>query len=290
MAYINNGTNRSLYITVNKQVGGNQVQGYPVTYNGQNAFPGYLILTDEEVRQLSSGDFNTRYLAFVAYVESVEDGVEFDTDIVGDGATKYDPDVCLATTTTTYTTLAPVYGFSVKYGEWPVDACAGTLTTVYSDVQAPGVGDFLYKDVALTEPWDTVKGSSILFLSPMLYADEVVGVAIVDTPTYDLGEIMLLTGLHCDGIATTTTTEAPVPTTTTTSTTTAAPEYYYTLYRCDTEAYYQIGPFASSSLFSTGMRVEGATSVYYVVTSVTTTNPAYTTITGATFTGYYGCP
>jgi len=194
MAYINNGTNRSLYITVDKQVGGNQVQGYPVTYNGQNAFPGYLILTDEEVRQLSTGDFDTRYDAFEAYVESIEDGVEFDTDIVGDGATKYDPDVCLATTTTTYTTAAPVYGFSVKYGQYSVDVCSGTDSVVYSSTQTPVVGTILYKDLALTQPWDTTNGEHVLFVSPIIYGELAVEVslttgAIVQVTTFDCGGV-----------------------------------------------------------------------------------------------------
>lgn len=215
MAYINNGTNRSLYITIDKQVGGNQVQGYPVTYNGQNAFPGYLILTDEEVRQLSTVDFDTRYDAFEAYVESIEDGVKFDTDIVGDGATKYDPDVCLATTTTTYTTAAPVYAFSIKYGQYPVDVCSGTAYVVYSSVQVPVAGTILYKDLALTDAWDTTNGEHILFVSPVIYGELAVEVSLTT------GAIVQVTTFDCGGVtpATTTTTEAGSP--------------YYRMVKCD---------------------------------------------------------
>ena len=218
MGWVNNGTARSLKITVDKTVGGNQVLPERI-YNGQLSGtvwgnPSYAALTDDEMRQLSSADFLLRYNDFVAYVESVEAGLDFTTDIVGDGATKYDAALCLATTTTTVYVPPPVYAFSIKYGEYPVDACAGTLSVVYSSVQVPGVGDFLYKDLALTQPWDTVAGSYMLFVSPVIYTDEVVNVAIVDTAVYDLGEIMLLTGFHCNGVTpvtTTTTTAAVVP-------------------------------------------------------------------------------
>ena len=100
MAWVNNGTSRSLKFTVNKSVGGNQVQGYPKTYDGQQAFPGYATLTDTEARQLSDAEFTTRYNALVAYVESLEAGLDVATDTVGDGATKSDPS-CVITTTTT---------------------------------------------------------------------------------------------------------------------------------------------------------------------------------------------
>ena len=100
MAYVNNGTERSLKVKVYKKVGGNYAQGYPKTYDGQEAFPGYSALTDTQFRQLSDTDFTTRYNDFVSYVESIEGGVDFDTDIVGDGATRENA-ACLATTTTT---------------------------------------------------------------------------------------------------------------------------------------------------------------------------------------------
>lgn len=201
MAYVNNGTERSLKVKVYKSVGGNYAQGYPKTYDGQLAFPGYSTLTDTEVRQLNDVDFATRLAAFESYVESVESGVDFDTDIVGYGATRENA-ACLEITTTT---LAPVYAFSIRYGYLPVDACNGTAAIVYSNKSNPGVGDFLYKDPALSIPWNTVAGSSVLFMSPKVHGDEVVGVAIVDTTEYDPGEIMLLTGFSCSGVITPTT-------------------------------------------------------------------------------------
>jgi len=103
--WVNNGTSRSLKVTVDKQVGGNPVQGYPKTYDGQQAFPGYAALTDEEARRLTSSQFTTRYNAFVIYVESIEVGADFDTDVVGTGAIIASDPNCLATTTTT--TAAP---------------------------------------------------------------------------------------------------------------------------------------------------------------------------------------
>jgi hypothetical protein len=113
MAYVNNGTSRSLRVSVNKVVGGNQVQGYPKVYDGQDAFPGYAALTDEEMRQLSDVDFDTRYAAFVVYVESIEGGLDFDTDISGSGATKADPDCLPVTTTTTLVPAIPKYPLQV---------------------------------------------------------------------------------------------------------------------------------------------------------------------------------
>lgn len=106
--YANNGTSRSLKVTVTKTLGGIVVQGYPKTYDGQQSWgnPTYPTLTDIEARRLSDSEFSTRYNAFVAYVQSVEPGSNFATDIVGAGPTKVDSS-CLATTTTT-TTAAPL--------------------------------------------------------------------------------------------------------------------------------------------------------------------------------------
>lgn len=84
--------------------------------------------------------------------------------------------------------------FNIKYGSLPIDVENGQTATVYANSSRPGVGDFLYKDAALTQPWD-VEGF-VWFTDTSLYGTEVVGVAIVDTPEYDVGEIMLLTGYH----------------------------------------------------------------------------------------------
>ena len=199
MGWVNNGTARSLKITVDKQVGGNQAQGYTITYNGQLAGstwgnPSYLALTDEEMQQLSAADFTTRYNDFVAYVESIEAGLDFTTDIVGDGATKYDPTVCLSTTTTTVYVPPPVYAFAIKYGTYSNDVCTGTSSIVYSSVQVPVVGTILYTNATLTSPWTTSGGEHILFVSPVIYEQFAVQVsittgAIVAITTFDCGAI-----------------------------------------------------------------------------------------------------
>lgn len=119
MAYVNNGIERSLRLTVTKKVGGNVVQGYPKTYDGQISWGdvGYPTLTDTQLVQLSDSDFANRYNAFIAYVESIEGGLDVDQDLVGDGAIR-DGAYCTSTTTlstttttqaTTTTTTPPVF-------------------------------------------------------------------------------------------------------------------------------------------------------------------------------------
>ena len=192
MAYENNGTARSLYFTVNKQVGGNNVIGYPHTYNGQNSWGDvlYPTLSDNQFRQLSDGDFAARYAAFVSYVEGIESGLDFATDIVGNGATKYDPSNCGITTTTT-AGVPPVYAFSVKYGKYPVDTCNGTDTVIYSGVQVPVANTILYKDAALTQKWNTTNGEHILFVSPVIYGQKAVSVSLIS------GKIISVTTFLC---------------------------------------------------------------------------------------------
>lgn len=111
MAYVNNGTARSLVFTVTKTIGGALQQGYPKTYNGKLAgstwgHPEYAALTDQEARQLSDVDYAARLADLQDYIEGVESGSDFSTDVVGDGPTKLDP-LCLPTTSTTTTTAAP---------------------------------------------------------------------------------------------------------------------------------------------------------------------------------------
>lgn len=217
MAYVNNGTERSLKVAVNKIVGGNQVQGYPKTYDGQVSWGNlsYPTLTDEQFRQLSEGDFTVRYNAFVAYVEAVENGADFDTDITGDGAIRSGAS-CISTTTTT--AALESYSFAVKYGTYPINACNGAVGLAFAATPVPGVGTVLYKDAGLTQRWDL--GAAVLFVSPALYGNEVAGVAVVDTDVYDVGEIMLLTGYICETQTTT------LPVTTVPPVTTAAPTGY----------------------------------------------------------------
>jgi len=195
MAYENDGTARSLKVQVTKKQGGNIVQGYPVTYDGQLSWGDvlYPTLTDTEARQLSDVDFTARYNAFVAYVEGIEAGSDFDTDIVGDGATKYDPINC-GTTTTTTVAAQPVYAFSIKYGKYPVDVCAGTDAVVYTAVQTPNVGNTLYQNAELTQIWNVTNGEHVKFVSPILYGEKAVEVSlttgkITSITTFDCGDV-----------------------------------------------------------------------------------------------------
>lgn len=200
MAYVNNGDERSLRISVYKKVGGNYVQGYPVVYDGQNSWgdPIYPTLTDTELRQLSNSEFNDRYNAFISYVITQEPGINFNTDIVGDGAIRTNTGVCLPTTTTT---VAPVWEFDIKYGFWPINACTGTVSKAYSNKQFPGVGDFLYRDSALSEPWNLSNGPAILITNPAIYGTKTILMAVVDTAEYDQGEITdVSNGVDCGSL------------------------------------------------------------------------------------------
>ncbi|MBN2661597.1 MAG: hypothetical protein JXR54_10050 [Tannerellaceae bacterium] len=231
MAYVNNGTERSLKVTVYKKVGGNYVQGYPKVYDGQQSWgdAGYPILTDLEARQLTASEFSDRLAAFKAYVATLEPGVDFNDDLIGDGAIRSNTGVCLPTTTTT---MQPVWSFAVKYATSAVlpSACGGVVDTAYSNKQFPGVGDYLYADASLTTPW--AKGGYVLITSPAIYGTKQVLVAVVNTGTYNIGEIIdTANGFDCSTYTTTV-----APTTTSTTTTTVLPiQKYYLMYRCDGE-------------------------------------------------------
>lgn len=231
MAYVNNGTERSLKVSVYKKVGGNYVQGYPKVYDGQNSWgnPSYPTLTDIQARQLSDAEFSDRLLAFKMYVESIESGADFDTDIVGDGAIRSNEGVCLPTTTTT---AQPVWSFSVRYSASPVETCIGGVSdTAYSSKQFPGVGDFIYADSSLSIPW--AKGPAVLLTNPSIYGNKITFVAVVDTVEYDVGEIIAVNFYDCDTIGTTT-----IPVTTTTTTEITIPGMYFQMYRCNGETCY----------------------------------------------------
>ena len=227
MAYVNNGTERSLKVTVYKKVGGNYVQGYPKVYDGQKSWgdAGYPTLTDLEARQLTAAEFSDRLAAFKAYVATQEPGVDFNNDLIGDGAIRSNMGVCLPTTTTT---MQPVWSFAVKYGtDRSGGACDGIIDTAYSSKQFPAVGDILYSDSALSVPW--AKGEYVLFANPAIYGNRpiTVAVALPVSSTYSVGEIInTTTNAAC--VSTTTTIPA------TTTTTTRLPiQKYYVMYRCN---------------------------------------------------------
>jgi hypothetical protein len=101
---------------------------------------------------------------------------------------------------------------------------------------------------------------------------------------------------------TTTTTIPPTTTTTTTSTTsttttsssttttsTTLAAFWYRLYRCDDSLTYYAGPFYGTPAYTAGMRVEGATGVFYQIVTTTFTNPG-AVLAGITNTSLWGCP
>lgn len=111
MGYVNTGIKRSLTFQVIKQVNGVIVTGYPITYNGQQAFTyngiTYPLLSSPAFAIMSDADYNIRLNAFKAYVSTIEPGINFDTDIaVGYEPVKTDLGDCpppaeVTTTTTT---------------------------------------------------------------------------------------------------------------------------------------------------------------------------------------------
>jgi len=112
-------------------------------------------------------------------------------------------DVC----TTTTTTSVPRYPFLVRHAATLAGVCNGAVALVYASVPAPGSGDIIYSNAAMTTPWTT---NPYILFSP--YTGNIWSIAIVDTPDYDSGELMLQTTTIC---TTTTTTAAPTTTTTT---------------------------------------------------------------------------
>lgn len=105
MAYVNTGNKRSLTFPLTKKVGGVVQVGYPKVYDGRLAFPGYSAITDQEARQLSTSQYNTRLAAFLSYVESIEPGFDSGTDFDNSSIVS-DPSTCPPPPTTTTTTAA----------------------------------------------------------------------------------------------------------------------------------------------------------------------------------------
>ena len=76
------GMERSLTVIIEKRIGGIIQQGYPVTYQGRNAFGSYPAITVDQMVSMSVEDYNTRLTDFKTYVESREIGLSFSTDLV----------------------------------------------------------------------------------------------------------------------------------------------------------------------------------------------------------------
>ena len=103
MAYVYTGTKRSLTFTLTKTVGGVTQVGYPKTYDGRLAFPGYAAISDTTAAQLTESQYNARLAAFQAYVESIEAGFDSSTDMAN-ASIASDIGTCPPPVTTTTTT------------------------------------------------------------------------------------------------------------------------------------------------------------------------------------------
>lgn len=80
MGVIYTGMERATELTVDKKIGGSSLAGYPRTYKVGDSFGNFSALTKDELAQLSPDDYLDRLAGFKMYVESVETGVEINTD------------------------------------------------------------------------------------------------------------------------------------------------------------------------------------------------------------------
>ena len=76
----NTGKQRSLTMIVNKTIAGLQAEGYPRTYYGRNEFT-YNAIVYPAIEPLTMatmpvGDYETRLAEFIAYVETIETGLD----------------------------------------------------------------------------------------------------------------------------------------------------------------------------------------------------------------------
>ena len=88
MADINTGRKRSLTLSINKKANGNIVGGYPKTYEGKNSFiwngKTYSTINATQFGQLNNDYYIVRLEDFKQYVQSLENGLNVDRDLVGD--------------------------------------------------------------------------------------------------------------------------------------------------------------------------------------------------------------
>lgn len=80
------GYQRSLTVDIDKTIADVQADGYPHTYYGRNAFTQngttYDAITVQRMITMPQTVFDARLAAFMAYIEAIESGLEFDTDTV----------------------------------------------------------------------------------------------------------------------------------------------------------------------------------------------------------------
>ncbi|MDR1370950.1 MAG: hypothetical protein LBJ72_12635 [Dysgonamonadaceae bacterium] len=84
MAYT--GMQRSLTVIINKTLAGVQVEGYPRTYYGRNEFAingvAYPAIDVEKMATMPVENYTTRLNAFELYVESLEPGLDINSDTI----------------------------------------------------------------------------------------------------------------------------------------------------------------------------------------------------------------
>lgn len=91
MAYINTGYARNTSLTVTK---GSYSQSYDIragfTYGGTT----YPSLSNDGFAQLSDGDYERRRADFIAYIYSLEPGLQTDCPDLTQGSVEYDTVLC----------------------------------------------------------------------------------------------------------------------------------------------------------------------------------------------------
>ncbi len=91
MAYINTGYARNASLTVTR---GSYSQSYDIragfTYGGTT----YPSLSNDGFAQLSDGDYERRRADFIAYVQSLEPGLQDDCPDMTQGSVEYDTVLC----------------------------------------------------------------------------------------------------------------------------------------------------------------------------------------------------
>jgi len=84
----NTGIERTLTLTVTKKNNNTIQVGYPVVYQGRNAFSfnsnSYVTITVYEMAIMLDADYNVRLTDFKAYVESIESGLDITANLIND--------------------------------------------------------------------------------------------------------------------------------------------------------------------------------------------------------------
>jgi hypothetical protein len=156
MADIYSGYKRSLKCYVSKKLNGVEDVGYPKSYptatdiaNGYFTYNAiqYDIPTPTELSSMSQAAYDSLLATFKLYVESIESGASFTTDVIVD-ATLYDPSGCaveIPTTTSTTTTTTTEIEPSASYGITSDGEGHGSTQTVFTVIGSM-IGDIVTID------------------------------------------------------------------------------------------------------------------------------------------------